>query len=438
MVARPDSLAEIDRGTRARPACGPHWPQLLLALACVAVALLVFRNRGMQAINWTYPFVSGAANLGPDLAWKISVSDFANASELGAEELRSYRFKSTPDTVPYAINNYGYLLVAWLARTIFGWLGDINALVALHGLAHMAVVATVWLRVLNSTAQRWSFVAIYGCNPAIVYLATFPFYYFWTVVPCLSFLVVTSGRYIGTSALVFNAVMLALGVLIRPTVVLVSLMAAAAPAVASPRIANRLAAACLAAAVAVFVLAMASGFKQSPYHTMYIGLGAYPNSAHIEKPVDEEGYRYYAKKTGIEISTRTIGGNYADPDTRIGYFKALKERYWEIARADPLLVVRNAAINLLQCFGLGYSTSSLALTVASSVLGGIVVVLFACRRQSAVLAAILAYSATYAWYFPPIPAYQYGAYLLVVVGLIRCFSGTVRGRNEFCPEGGCA
>ncbi len=54
----------------------------------------------------------------------------------------------------------------------------------------------------------------------------------------------------------------------------------------------------------------------------------------------------------------------------------------------------------------------------SGVLGIAVLVVLAMRKQWVVILGLCAYAAAYAWYFPPIPAYHFGAYLLLVLGLI--------------------
>ncbi len=409
------------RETLFRPAVGSSWRELVLALALVAVALLTFRNSGMQSLNWLYPYVSGAANLSADLGWRMSVSDFNVASELPPADVWGYRFQATSDTIPYSINNYGYVIVAFVARTLFGHFGDINALILLQSLAHIVIVAVVWLWILQSRTQRWAFIIIFGCNPAIIHVVTFPFYYFWTVVPSVILLLTTSGGIASVPRLAVATCALAMSVLVRPTVVLLALLASVAPVLARPRVINRFIAAGFLVALAMFIGTLGAGSRASPFHTMYIGLGAYPNSVGVEMLADEEGYRYYAEQRGVQISTRAVGGNYADPVIRDDYFGLLKRRYLEVLWSNPWLVTRNAAANMLQCFGLGYSTKSLAVNLASVAIGAMVSAMLVIRRQWPVVFGVLAYSATYAWYFPPIPAYNFGVYLLLAVGVIRCF-----------------
>ena len=137
----------------------------------------------MQGLNWSFPYFSGAANHRHLFEWRISPSDFESVSRMGAQEYLGYRHQATADSVPNIVNNYGYVLAVYAARHIFPWMGDGNAVVALQLMAHVVIVL-VTLGLLGTDTERAVFFLFYGINPVVLHFVTFPYYYFWTALPC--------------------------------------------------------------------------------------------------------------------------------------------------------------------------------------------------------------------------------------------------------------
>ena len=151
---------------------------------------------------------------------------------------------------------------------------------------------------------------------------------------------------------------------------------------------------------------------------MYVGLGAYPNNVGIDNLDDAQGYNYFESKTGIKIDTNAITGNWNNTEIQNSYQLILKGRYFEIVSENPVLFVKNAIMNLLQVFSVGYIVDRPILTYVNTFLGFIVLVFLIYTKQFFTIIAIFANTISFVWYFPPIPAYNFATYLLLVVGVL--------------------
>jgi hypothetical protein len=152
---------------------------------------------------------------------------------------------------------------------------------------------------------------------------------------------------------------------------------------------------------------------------MYTGIGAYANNSEVNALSDDEAYLYFKTKTGYEIDTHSLSGNWTDQSFRLFYGDVIKHRYLEIVNANPLLILKNAILNTLQSFSIGYIVNHPILNILSAFFGALVVSVLLYTRQYYFLLAILASSASFVWYFPPIPAYNFAAYMLIAIGLLK-------------------
>jgi hypothetical protein len=378
----------------------------------------LFSNPHNQSINWTFPYYSGAANFSRLFDWQISPSDFEQAKLVAIEDYRYYKHKRAYDLIPNTANNYGYVLVALTSQTLFPFLGDLQGTILLQLLVHVAAALLMMLWVLKTPLQRYGYLCLYAANPLVIYITTFPFYYFWMCFPSLAFAVLILKpewrRWIVFVALPF----LLLSLLIRPTTILLAAFFFLVAFYLAQSVSEKFRAATAAAIFiggAVFVSSVASG---SPWHPMYVGIGAYDNDVGVVDLDDKRGYEYFRSQTGITIDTDAIRGNWNDPDIRQHYLDTLKSRYVQIAREDPALLIRNAIVNMLQVFSVGYIVEKPALTWASTALGATVLGFLLLTRQFVWILAVLASAVSFAWYFPPIPAYNFAAYLLLVLAIL--------------------
>lgn len=211
---------------------------------------------------------------------------------------------------------------------------------------------------------------------------------------------------------------LLLSLLIRPTALLLCALMYLAAIYCAASSGERLVAIAsgLALVVGIFLISGADG--RSPAHTMYVGFGAYPNNIGVRNLSDDEGYRFFYSKTGVAIDTNAVSGNFRDPAIRSQYMDTMMNRYKEIVLENPMLIVRNALLNTLHTFSVGHDVDRPWINYLSSLVGTALIILFIGTGQWVFLFGIFFSALGYAWYFPPIPAYHFGEYLLLTLGLI--------------------
>lgn len=391
---------------------------LLLALVAGVIAVRLFHNQGMMGLDWSFPYFSGAANFKRFFDWQISPSDYQLAQQLPLSEYAHYRHQASAETVPYAINSYGYVLVAVLARFLFQGMGDAQAVIGLQLAVH-ALISVLFLCVIfASTRSRLAFVVLYVANPLVIYFATYPFYYFWLCIPSACCAALLLRPRWGREILLLSTPLLLLALLIRPTTIFLCLLIYAYAFRALPRDRWGLVVPCLVLFVAGVVMISSVNPRQPPWHTMVVGLGAYPNASGVTSLSDDAGYRLFKEQTGIPITTRPVSGNWGQPALMKSYGAVLRARYVHVLLTDPLRLIANALINLGQVFSIGYIVDNVVLSVLSSLLGWAVAVYLLARGQLVWVLAILASALSFFWYFPPIPAYNFASYLLLACGLI--------------------
>jgi hypothetical protein len=112
------------------------------------------------------------------------------------------------------------------------------------------------------------------------------------------------------------------------------------------------------------------------------------------------------------------------------YYGYCKEAYWNFFKANPFLVFRNAVLNFLQSFSIGYiNAGGWLLNLLSAGLGLIfLVVLFIYKKY--IPALLIAFSGIgFTPYYPPIPVYMFGGYILIVFFSVEVLNLITRDLN---------
>jgi len=149
-----------------------------------------------------------------------------------------------------------------------------------------------------------------------------------------------------------------------------------------------------------------------PWHTMYIGVGAYPNDYNITLD-DTSGFKKFENQTGKAIlGCRTNMENNDLYAEYIGDF--IKKEYFNILNESPELLVKNAVLNILQSYGLGYKSNYMMVNYLSALIGLVLIILLFWFREYLLLLAIGIASVSFTPYYPPIAAYMFGSYILIV------------------------
>jgi len=399
----------------------------LLAACAIIVCALLFWNQKSQSPSWIYPFFSGAANLGIDLAWRVDMSAFADFAVMSYGQQMEYKFYQTDSSnlSAYSVLDKGYVYVIWLAQNLFFWLPQIKAVIWFQILFH--VVTSLWvLGQLRSRLKQVVFMLAYAANPVVLHFVTFAYLYYWQVLPSLVwFFYEAKGEDRRNRDLYLILLILATAFLIRQSTAIISLFILSYAAWQGRK--------AIAWVVVIFFLAFVIVAKNpsQPWHTVYVGIGAYPNDSGIELS-DEYGYKLFKDKTGIQIDTTPPNGNYYYEKVRGQYYDVLKEWLVIYAKDHPLQLMRNALLNVTQSFSVGYPVGHLALSYASSFAGLIVLVALVIRRMYVTVTLIFTSVAGFICYYPPIPAYMFGSYLLLTLALTRLVdkSSTPMGKSR--------
>ena len=160
------------------------------------------------------------------------------------------------------------------------------------------------------------FFFLYAINPLVLYFVSFPFYYFWQVLPtaAVAIALLSSPRdekprvkaLLGGALVVTTGFFLGISLLSRPTTI--GIVALFYGLVAFKRV---LPISRVIAALAVTVLtftALNSPTDRSFWHSAYIGIGAYPNP-YVDRFSDNAGYELFEAERGIQLN-KNIEGNY--------------------------------------------------------------------------------------------------------------------------------
>ena len=394
-------------------------------LLLVYLSYLFFSNPSTQGINWTFPYFSGAANFSELFKWQISPSDYEILKrELNSNDLvdyLDYKHQRTDDLIDNTVNNYGYVLVALASQKIFPFLGDIQGVIWLQLSMHILFSIFFVINIIHKPLHRLYFLIFYAANPLIIYFTTFPFYYFWMFIPSYVFSVLILRPEGRLTWVCLSTPLLLLSILIRPTTVFLAVLIYILSFLLVSKNKERL---LVFLVFLFFILALfyiSSMSSGSPWHTMYVGIGAYPNDNGVNVLSDSEAYSFFYDKTGLIVDTNAVNGNFNDPVFRDLYLTVMKERYLQILFDNPLILIRNAFLNLFQVFSIGYIVDSLFLSYIDTVLGFIVFIFLIYTKQFLWIIAILASSISFVLYYPPIPAYNFASYLLLVMATLYGF-----------------
>ena len=158
--------------------------------------------------------------------------------------------------------------------------------------------------------------------------------------------------------------------------------------------------------------------KKDVWHTVYVGFGAYSNQYNISLS-DEDGYNLYFKKYDRKLNP-SIGGNYYNEEVITDYITIAKNECLTIIKNNPLIVIKNILSNTFQAFSVGYLNKGGDLINYIIALSGFIYLMYF-KKYIWVLMLVVS-AGTFTLFFPPIPTYMYGNYLLIIASLISSLS----------------
>ncbi|MBO0934491.1 hypothetical protein [Fibrella aquatilis] len=393
----------------------------LLMGSLLVVSLWLFSTHKHQAAHWRGTFYSFAANL-PRQAGQQSQGLLPSAPRFLVDTAQVDAFDSLtpsqqlafrfgPTTAPltqYVFMQIGYGYICALARSIFPAAPDGMAVIWLQVLVHLALCGWIVSR-LSVGWQGWFFWLTYACNPVIIQFVTYDFYYFWQVIPSFMLVICLLGwRGRAIWGLLWGP-LLGLLFVMRPSMLLAeSWLALIWLRQRRPVLAG----------ISVTLALLLGAWLYQPvtsvvWRVVYLGIAAYHNP-YQDNLSDRAIVNLYEQQTGKAMVNAT-----SDPAVETRLAVITHRAVLHIAQKDPLLFLKNAVCNTLQAFSVGYVVGGGdRLNYALALLGLVVLYLLLRYRQLEYVIGILATVGTFTPYYPPIPAYMYGAYLLLVMSII--------------------
>jgi hypothetical protein len=370
-----------------------------------------------QSANWMGPFLSGAQHLKWGGEFLIDLQDshqFKDLDNVVSEDW--YRFKQNTSPQKHISDPIGYVYLIKLATLLFPWSGHQLAIILLQSLMHLILCLVVLREQTLSVRSRLLFFILYALNPLVLRFVTFNHYYFWQVLPSF-FLLFFWLRVNSRIGYALVSALLPFVLLLRPTTLLAVLACFGSLLYLRHSRKYGLLYSLLSAGLLVWLF---TPNQKNPWHSMYAGIGAYANPYDI-KLSDNSAYELYQKRTGRVLNAE-IGGNFFDPQVQGQYQEITRGAYLDVLQNSPLLLIKNALVNYLQAFSIGYLNKApdwFNYLIALSGAGFMSLLLY--YRKYRLVGFMTLTVIGFVPYYPPIQAYMYGNYLLLVWGLIEVF-----------------
>jgi hypothetical protein len=315
--------------------------------------------------------------------------------------------------ITYSTHDEGWMWVLWFTRKAFPFLGDLQGAVLLVILLHL----TLSMLILNSLKAGWHrylFTLLFICNPLTLHLITFPYYYYWQAFPSLLAIILWQYREkLNVWYLPGLALFLVLCTAVRPNVIFIAI---AVLALALYFIRHWI------TYVSVILFAVCFCFipktNKMMWHTVYTGLGAYPNNSGLYLS-DDCSYAHYKEKTGVTIEM-AFGKNYYNKELRHDYNELLKNDSIEYIKTNPVRSIKNIFLNLSIGVLSPYKPGSAAwVYYLQAFLGLIFFGFLIWLRQWPVIIGLVLTLGCIALIYPPIAAYAVGGMVFTAWGLTQ-------------------
>jgi len=393
------------------------WFEVVFAPILLFIVIAIpFKNTRMQHPIWVVPYTSGAANWSIGQPWKVAVGDDQLYREKSVEQRWIDVAQPSSDPaklIEFSAHDEGWMWVLWFTRKIFPFLSDLQGVVLFAVILHLGFSALILNR-LNAGWQRYLFTFIFICNPLTLHLVTFPYYYYWQAFPSLLAIIIWLYRdKINIGYLPGLALFLALCVAIRPNVIFVCLLVLGLSLYFIRHWVTYL-------SIVLFALCflLIPKVNKMLWHTVYAGLGAYPNNSGLYLS-DESSYESFKKKSGVTFNT-ALGGNYYDLKLREEYNQHLKKESVEYIKTHPVRSLKNIFLNFsIGVFSPYKPGSTLWIYYVQAILGLIFLAALIGLRQWPVLFGLSLSLGCIALIYPPIAAYVVGSLVFTAWGLTQ-------------------
>jgi len=366
-------------------------------------------NQSMgPGLNGIYLSATANYNIGSFLSMNVNIGDIKEYTLMSKDEQFSYSFPKNPENNEYKVLATGYMFLLIFAKKLFFFLGDLEAIQYLQYIVHILIVMAI-ISIMEKRYEKILFFIFYGINPVILYFVNYTFYYFWQVVPSAIFIYYYISKKKINNKIYLITLIFVLIFITRSTILFFLIFFYIWYGYKE----NWKKSLVNIVIFFSFVYIMNSDIK-NPYHAMYVGIGAYENVYNI-KLDDDSAFEFFNQKTNKTFNTFAA----MDKELYKDYSMVIKEEYFNIFNESYLLLIRNAIYNFFQSYSLGHKVGNLFINYISIIIGVVVLSLLLYTKNFILLFSIGLCSLSFTLYFPPIAAYMYGSYILIVISLIK-------------------
>lgn len=362
--------------------------------------------------NWMAPYLSAAHNLEFGGNFRIDTIEIKKFQKLDVNEKDSYKFIGTKNLSHYNHNPIGYAYIIRFATFVLPFLGDQMAILVFQCVIHVLIsILFLTLKEFNSR-QKWIFFILYSMNPLILRWAPINYYYFWQVIPSIAFTYLIISRSPNKFIIGLLFLILPFAVLTRPTIVLSLIFVFY---LLYKNYSFNFFSIFLIYNVLICVV-LFQPIKKNFWHTVFVGFGAYDNKYDIYLG-DDRAYQLYENEMGEKLNV-FVGGNYYEEEVIEQYTEIAKRESLLIIRDNPFLILKNAAVNTLEGYSIGYVNRGDWLNYLIALSGLAFVVLLIYYKMYIWFLMIGFSLGAFTLYYPPIGSYMYGVYLVSVMVFI--------------------
>jgi hypothetical protein len=390
---------------------------LITVLFLVEIFVLL-PNKGM-APAWSTAYFSGAVEYSINGNWVYDANQTDIFKALKGYDIYLYSFDSPgKKIIENNYNSMGYLYLVLFAKIVFPFLGPIGAIVLLQLLVHI-LISYLLINKLETIQSKLLFTLFYFLNPLVLYFTIYPFYYFWQVIPSFIIICVLCEKFLKLFPTLLFIVFLTFSIIIRQTTILVALFGIF---LLLGRLPVKWKIIGIILPILIFGCYNVYFNKtkgMSPWHTIYIGIGAYPNNI-MQGLSDNNGYDRFKILTSETVDASLNGNIQNDYNFRERYFQTIKLEYLKVLQNNPILIVRNAILNFFASFSFGFhSKIPVLIQTCISLLGFILIILYIKCKMFLQIIVISLSHITFSLYYPPIFAYVFGTIILNVFFIIE-------------------
>lgn len=393
----------------------------------VLVLLFVLSIPSMSPV-FTIPYLTADSSIFLSGVWTYCLEDLHIAESLNVWEL--YLLDPVIDceeTVRYNLNNPFYVLLGFISKQIFPFLGPIGAIILLQLFVHGISCLSLYKNVSVFSKNTHLFYYLYVSNPLVLLIVTMPFYYFWAFLASFVLIIVRERSMHGLQYQILLILLLIVGFFSRQTSLALILFFYAY----TLRTYKRKAIVLVLFSIPLFYLVKSAPFMSSgkgnqvggglPIHQFYIGVGAYPNPFGIDHLTDNEGLDKYNHLTGQSINTSPLHSDWSYNDSlRADYNVVMLNEVKNMFETHPGLYLRNSVLNFFAGYSVGYIASlPFWLHLFISMTGFLFSIILLYKRLYFELLTIAISHIVFTPYFPPVPVYMFSTYILLVYALLK-------------------